>query len=156
MYAASEKVLPFDEQGKLWRLSQNDGFDQKFAQMLQNITGSNQAKVVHFYNRECNCNPVAEQHIKSVKKLALKQGFTNQDIEVDNYLELRSFLPSTPAIAVFDGQGELVYLGPYSAGYACTVGNGIVEAYIAGRNAKAPGATVLSDTKGCYCPIVVN
>lgn len=148
--------MPFDEHGKLWRLSQNDGFDEKFAQTLQKLTGSNQAKVLHFFNKNCNCNSVAEEHIKSVKKLALQQGFVNQHIEVDSNSELQSILPSTPAIAVFDGQGELVYLGPYSAGYACTVGNGIVESYITGRNAKAPGATVLSETKGCYCSLDTN
>lgn len=148
--------MPFDEQGKLWRLSQNDGFDEKFSQTLQKLIGANQLKVVHFSDNACSCNPVAEAHIKSVKKLALQQGFVNQDIDMDKFPELQSILPSTPAIAVFDGQGELVYLGPYSAGYACTVGNGIVESYIAGKNAKAPGATVLSGTKGCYCPITSN
>lgn len=150
-YAATQKVVAFDQDGKLWQWSQQQKFDQVFTAKVTAELGEVTGKVIHFTQAHCDCNSVADEHINSVKQLASKQGYENQVIVLAKTSQLSSVIPATPAIAAFDKQGKLFYLGPYSAGYACNVGNGIVESFLV-KDVKNPiGATVISDTQGCYC-----
>jgi hypothetical protein len=110
-------------------------------------------QVVHFTQDNCQCNQVAQEHVDSVVKLAVQQGYDNAQVMLAKGAAITQYIPATPAIAVFDNVGELVYLGPYSAGYTCSVGDGIVESYLTGGVKKAPEAMVLTNTEGCYCPI---
>ena len=153
IYAASVKVIPFDEQGKLWQQSQLSEFDRRLTEQVQLELGGVNASVVHFSQANCDCSQVAQEHISSVESLAQQQGYTNKGLVLSPESPLSSIIPATPAVAVFDASGGLVYLGPYSAGYACTQGNGIVESYLNSTNKTLVGATVVSDTKGCYCSI---
>lgn len=134
-------------------MAQQEGFDQTFALQVAKVIGETNASVVHFEQQACECNQVAEAHIESVELLASRNGYVNSNITLTEQSELSSIIPATPAIAVFDNAGSLVYIGPYSAGYACTVGNGLVESYLSRSAGNLIGATVLSETKGCYCPL---
>lgn len=153
VYAATQKVVAFDQHGKLWQWSQQPEFDQVFTAKVTAELGEVDGKVIHFTQTHCDCNSVADQHINSVKKLASKQGYENRAVVLDKTSLLSSVIPATPAIAAFDKQGKLFYLGPYSAGYACTVGNGIIESFLVKEVKSLIGATVVSDTQGCYCSI---
>lgn len=152
VYAASQKVVAFDPAGKLWQQAQQADFDLVFNQQVSALVGDTKAKVLHFSQVDCSCNSVAQQHIDSVYQLASAQGYSNIAVSAEQIQQIASYIPATPAIAVFDSLGKLVYLGPYSAGYACTVGNGIVESFISGR-VQTPQATVLTNTEGCYCSL---
>ena len=145
--------MAFDQEGKLWQQSQAQDFDSSFARALAASVGTLNGQVVHFSQDNCQCNPVAQAHLDSVAALADQQGFGNAQVKLAKDSAITQYIPATPAIAVFDQVGELVYLGPYSAGYSCSVGDGIVESYLTGEVKKAPEAMVLTNTEGCYCPI---
>ena len=154
MFVASQKLVEFDGSGKLWQLSQGEHFDVDFTEKVQQLVETSQSKVIHFTATNCQCNTVAKEHIESVEKLARQHGFNNVTVNVAEHQLLLDVIPATPAVAVFDDSGELIYLGPYSAGYSCNVGSGIVESYVSGKVGKTPSATILSETKGCYCPLI--
>lgn len=153
LIAASNKLVAFDESNKLLNAASEMSFDRTFSSEIQKILGSTKNTVVHFKTRNCVCNPTASEHIDSVQQLAEDHDYQNKTITLSRLHELSKVLPATPAVAVFNEAEKLVYLGPYSAGYSCSAGNGIVEFYIEGKSAITPGATVVSNTKGCYCKI---
>lgn len=157
LYLSTIKSLTeFDPSQQLVNQAALSTFDQDFKSKIQQYAPILNNTVVHFTQSNCDCNKAAEQHIESVKKLASEQLLTNIIIndEPKNMLEL---IPSTPAIAVFDHDGELTYLGPYSAGYSCTIGNGIVESFISNKEkSSVVGASVISQTRGCYCAVTAS
>lgn len=153
IYVASIKVIDFDKDGKLWRLSQHSNFDNMFAAQIEKTVGKTAVKVIHFTQQHCECNQVAQEHIASVERLAEENGYTNVSVTLTKSSELTSYIPATPAVAAFDANGSLIYLGPYSAGYSCTVGNGLIESFLSKGVTRKVGATVISDTQGCYCEI---
>ncbi|HCV37398.1 MAG TPA: thiol-disulfide isomerase, partial [Pseudomonas sp.] len=61
-------------------------------------------------------------------------------------------LPASPAVAIWDRQGNLAYFGPYSEGAVCNASNSFIEPIIktllAGRKVSASNTVGL----GCYCP----
>ncbi len=153
IYAAKQKLVAFDQEGKLWQQSQIVSFDNDFKNALGQQTGELKLSVVHFYQEGCDCNSVAKEHIDSVQLLAQQQGFKNISLSLNTTNLLEKYIPATPAVAIFAEDGSLSYLGPYSAGYSCTVGNGIVESYLEYHSQLAPGATVVTNTEGCYCSL---
>jgi hypothetical protein len=56
-----------------------------------------------------------------------------------------------PAVAVIDKASKLRYFGPYSSGMFCNQGDGLVEPFIKNRQTTATGATIISQSQGCYC-----
>ena len=60
-------------------------------------------------------------------------------------------LPASPAVAIWDAQGDLAYFGPYSEGAVCTSSNSfiepILEALVAGRRVRADSNLAV----GCFC-----
>ena len=153
IYAAQQKLVEFDQEGKLWQQSQNISFDNDFKSAVSKQAGEVNSSVIHFFQGNCECNPVAKEHIDSVQLLAQQQGFKNISLNVSDNNTLDKYIPATPAVAIFAEDGSLSYLGPYSAGYSCTVGNGIVESYLEYHSQLAPGATVVTNTQGCYCSV---
>lgn len=61
-------------------------------------------------------------------------------------------LPASPAVAIWDRDGNLAYVGPYSEGAVCTSANSfiepVIEALLAGRPLQSTGTLAV----GCYCP----
>lgn len=145
--------MAFDQGGKLWQQSQNLTFDTDFSEQTQNLTDTTNLVVMHFFQNDCDCNSVADEHINSVIELAKRKNYQNKQLDMANVPELAKYIPATPAVAIFGQDGRLTYLGPYSAGYSCSVGNGIVESYLEGTSAQSLGATIVTDTQGCYCPL---
>ncbi|KAE8236751.1 hypothetical protein A4X03_0g9338, partial [Tilletia caries] len=60
-------------------------------------------------------------------------------------------LPASPAVAIWDGQGQLAYFGPYSEGLTCSSSNSfiepILEALAEGRKVDASNTLAV----GCFC-----
>lgn len=151
IYLASiKRLVLFDPAGTLSQQVSSFAFSQPFKQIIGAKHGSLVNKVVHFSNENCYCQNVANSHINSVKRLANDAQFIN--IQQNLTEPLAHFIPSTPAVAVFDHQENLVYFGPYSSGFFCSAGSGIVEKFLKPTNRKNYiGAVVLADSKGCYC-----
>ena len=144
------QLQTFDHDGRLVRQTAELDFDQKFSQLLQAQLGSLNNTVVHFKQGACACQSVGSIHINSVKQLASEFAHNNIELNINDVLGLEQIVPSTPAVAVFDENGSLNYLGPYSSGFYCTVGNGIVEPFI--NKTAELGATIVTQAAGCYCP----
>lgn len=145
------QLQTFDHDGRLVRLTSEMNFDQQFSQLLTSEIGSLENTVVHFKQASCACQSVGSIHINSVKQLATEFSNSNIELNLTDLPALGDIIPATPAVAVFDENGALNYLGPYSSGFYCSVGNGIVEPFIS--KTVELGATVVTQAAGCYCPV---
>jgi len=77
--------------------------------------------------------------------------FENVSIDIEQLKISEEFIPSTPSTALFNTSGELVFIGPYSAGYLCTAGNGFVEELVPRMDSSISHPIVISIAQGCYC-----
>lgn len=150
-FFADQGLVPFDPEGHLVTQVNDDHFEAHFKRELGLSEGIANT-VVHFKQAACACNHVAQEHIDSVKTLAIENGFTNKTLDNVDPKNFR-YIPATPAIAVFNRDGELSYFGPYSAGFSCSPGNGLVEAFLKNTVSDQFGSTVISQVNGCYCPV---
>ena len=151
LYLSNLRVGLFDPNNQLTLLSAQASFEREFVKKLQSAGIDTRNTTLHFAaDKRCYCQTVAKPHIDSVKQLATEQGFINSQLTVRSDSALISYIPSTPAVAVFNQQGLLVYLGPYATGLFCAPQQGIFENYISSEQAYL-GATIISDAKGCYC-----
>ena len=131
------------------------------------LAGPGPIRLVHFWDPACPCNVGNQQHLaeliaqyapQGVRFYAVqKPGSKGHLPETLNSLEnLPGFdgseqLPASPAVAIWDGNGELAYFGPYSAGATCNSSNSfiepILEALSAGRRVNASNNLAV----GCFC-----
>lgn len=151
LYVIRQDALSdFDPHGSLYTSSMDKNFDFSFKEGLKSELGDLSMSVVHFKNERCWCQTVAQPHIDSVKALAKEKGLKN--VSPDGLSEqTMSKLPSLPAVAVFDKDERLVFLGPYSSGISCSPNDGIVEPFIGQKQRRFPVAAVVTDARGCYC-----
>ena len=151
LYASSSKLKPFDPNNHLHQAALETKFDELFLRQLQTFESHTVNTVFHFRTDSCFCQTVAQSHINSVEKLAKRKTFRNIKVDLSLLPELKQYVPSVPAVAVVDKEGRLSYLGPYSSGVYCTQGNGLVEPFIEKKKIQNLGATVISQSQGCYC-----
>lgn len=152
IYFAQNKLVTFDHSDELYAAAQHPHFDTKFAQVMKKQFGKINNHIVHFSSEQCWCQIVAASHIVSVKKLAEETGLVNIAVarsELNS--DISAYVPSYPAVAVFNASGKLTYFGPYSSGIYCTKGNGLVEPFILNSENSLPSAALPLDATGCYC-----
>jgi hypothetical protein len=151
LFASKSIEKPFDPTGALYYASNKPDFDSQVNSMLYgalHVPLNN--VVVHITSHsDCLCQLTASRHIKSVKDAVEYIGKRNETVYIENIKDLSNMLTSTPAIAVFDEQGNLSYLGPYSTGIGCLSSNGTVEPYLDTKSTW--GAIVPLESTGCYC-----
>lgn len=136
------------------------------------MAGRSRAVVVHFHDPDCPCATLADARF-----LALKTRHVGDDVvfavvepahgterparglerlprlPADAGARLWPALPATPAIAVFDGEGRPIYLGPYADGPTCsTAHGGAVDAVLANLLSGRGSAWQAMTTSGCVCP----
>ncbi|AIR88646.1 thiol-disulfide isomerase [Pseudomonas cremoricolorata] len=153
-------LRPFDHQATL--------FDGRQLQLPAEIAGPGAIRVVHFWDPSCPCNVGNQQHLSElVQRFAgpevqfhtvRKPGSHGQlpqplaDLPELPALPGSAQLPASPAVAIWDRQGTLVYFGPWSEGAVCNASNSFVEPIIqalrAGRTVTATNTLAV----GCYCP----
>lgn len=151
-YFAESSVSAFDHSNTLFYQANLPEFDQQFATLMSSQVGDVSNTVVHFSDDNCWCQFVGEKHIASVSDLAKSSGLQNYLIEKEDIQsKVSEFIPSFPAVALFNAQGQLTYLGPYSSGIYCSVGNGMIEPFIKNINTPLISATIPLDAEGCYC-----
>lgn len=125
-------------------------FDKQFAELVSNRQVLTQ-QIIFFTGNDCFCEALSQSHIDKLTKQAKTNAFVVKHLDIKN-TPLKTIIPSTPAAAVFDANGELAYLGPISKGAFCTASSGIIESIIVdGFVNKLPGAVVMTDSTGCYC-----
>ncbi len=152
MYFSAGKQVEFDPQGKLHFAAMQDDFDQKVIHHFQRYSDTLRNQVFHLKRANCRCNTLNQLHTQRLDNLLEKHQFQSHHLSLNSANDDALLSISTPAIVVFDNQGQLAYLGPYSVGLLCGIGNAFVDQYI--KNVIQDthlGASIISDAKGCYC-----
>lgn len=142
-------------------------FDGATLQLPDALQGPGPIRFVHFWDPGCPCNVGNQQHLQE-----LLQRFADQPVE---FYEMRrpgsdgrlprqlealkplegltgaDRLPASPAVGIWDRNGELAYIGPYSEGAVCSSDNSfvepILEALLAGRKVLASHSLAVA----CFC-----
>lgn len=145
-YFVGQKLVDFDPQGNLLELETDQlmtSYSQQSGVMLNNVKKT----VVHLSASNCSCNQYTKKHQAQIDKQAIDADFTINHLEVAD----SSLVPSVPAIMVLDEQGELLYLGPYGTGFACSSTSGLVETVLNNFSAGYKSNLIVSQAQGCYC-----
>ncbi|WP_370600268.1 DUF6436 domain-containing protein [Pseudomonas nitroreducens] len=161
-YAWYEKryIRPFSQQPQL--------FSGDHLMLPAQLAGPGLIRLVHFWDPACPCNVGNQQHLAELIARFAPQGVDFYAVQKagshgqlpDTLKSMRPLptlpgaeqLPATPAVAIWDAQGNLAYVGPYSEGAVCTSSNSfiepILEALVQGRRVQATHTLAV----GCYCP----
>lgn len=148
IYFISGRLVDFDPEHKLsGKTSALVMQELREIGQLKNVNLSD--TIIHFTSPNCSCSQYSEEHKRAINKQAEHEGFNV--INVNLPANLSTIIPSTPSIMIVSDTQDLIYLGPYSIGLACTESNGYVETvmnnYIKGYRSDL----ILSDAAGCYC-----
>ncbi|MNH00442.1 hypothetical protein D3C79_596340 [compost metagenome] len=156
----SRYLRPFESQTTL--------FDGSQLRLPAELAGPGLVRVVHFWDPTCPCNVGNQQHLGDLvshfadKGVAFhvvqKPGSHGQlpasltRLQPITHLPGSENLPASPAVAIWDRQGNLAYFGPYSEGAVCNASNSFIEpilkALFDGRHVTASNTLAV----GCYCP----
>lgn len=131
------------------------------------IVGPGAIRLVHFWDPACPCNVGNQQHLAELIEHYTPKGVQFHVVQKPGSqgrlpAELAALqpidelpgsanLPASPAVAIWDKQGQLAYFGPYSEGLVCNSSNSFIEPIL---EALAEGRTVdASNTLavGCFC-----
>lgn len=131
------------------------------------LSGPSEIRLVHFWDPACPCNVGNQQHLAELIAHYAPQGVQFHVVrkpgsqgrlpaelaalQVIDELPGSANLPASPAVAIWDKQGQLAYFGPYSEGLVCNSSNSfiepILEALAAGRKVNASNTLAV----GCFC-----
>ncbi|BBH43745.1 DUF6436 domain-containing protein [Pseudomonas sp. KU43P] len=156
----SRYLRPFDNQTTF--------FDGSQLHLPTELAGPGPIRVVHFWDPTCPCNVGNQQHLGDLVSQFTRQGVTFHVVQKPgthgqlpaNLSSLQPIaqlpgsehLPASPAVAIWDRQGNLAYFGPYSEGAVCNASNSFIEpilkALLDGRQVTASNTLAV----GCYCP----
>ena len=151
-YFSTSRLVYFDPNNSLMDEALTKDYAKNFSQYLTTKFGDLSGRAIHFTQDGCFCNLVAQSHISAVKNQIEESGYKNEDYNISSIENLKKFIPSTPAVALFNDSGNLLFFGPYSTGYLCTAGNGFVEDIIIQmENKRQPRPITVSIARGCYC-----
>ncbi|MBA6100194.1 thiol-disulfide isomerase [Pseudomonas juntendi] len=153
-------LRPFDNQATL--------FDGSQLQLPAELAGPGPIRVVHFWDPACPCNVGNQQHLGDLVSQFASQGVTFHVVQKAgshgqlpaNLSSLHPIanlpgsenLPASPAVAIWDHQGNLAYFGPYSEGAVCNASNSFIEPIINALLASRPVQATNTLAVGCYCP----
>ena len=131
------------------------------------LAGPGPIRLVHFWDPACPCNVGNQQHLaeliarfapQGVRFYALQkpgsQGQLPATLSAMQALpELRGSaqIPASPAVAIWDGNGQLAYFGPYSEGATCTSSNSFIEPILEALSAGRPVNASNTLAVGCFC-----
>jgi hypothetical protein len=152
LFQSVSQLDEFDPESKLSLAIADIEFVQNLVNQLQKKHNSIAQSIIHFSDNNCFFETLAQGHIARLSNDMLNNGFRNIHINLKDFPEFAYFIPSTPAVAIVGALKELIYLGPYSEGYGCLKGTGLVDALLPNINSTAAENTILiTDAKGCYC-----
>ncbi|MGE8497245.1 MAG: DUF6436 domain-containing protein [Pseudomonas sp.] len=131
------------------------------------LAGPGPIRLVHFWDPACPCNVGNQQHLSELIEHYAPQGVAFYAVQKSGSsgqlprslsglqaldgLHGAEQLPASPAVAIWDRNGELAYFGPYSEGLTCNSSNSfiepILEALADGRRVNASNTLAV----GCFC-----
>jgi len=144
-YVSMDRLVAFDASGKLEQLTA-----QQLSTLLQaeyQDSAVFKGSVIHFSKDDCRCSKFTEPHVLSLAKLAENHSWRNfyQNPVADSVVE------TTPAVAIFDGNANLVYFGPYGQGIGCSEATGFAQTVLNNHMKGYLDSVIISAAKGCYC-----
>lgn len=152
LFLSVSQLDEFDPESKFSLAIADIEFEQNFVNLLQKNHLYIGQSIIHFSVNNCFCETLAQTHIARLSSDMIANGFQNIHIDIKARPEFARFVPSTPAVAIVGALKELIYLGPYSEGYGCLRGTGLIDALLPKINSNATENTILiTDAKGCYC-----
>jgi hypothetical protein len=152
LFLSVSQLVDFDPESKLSLAISDVEFEQNFINQLQNKYSSIDQTIIHFSDDNCFCDSIAQNHIARLSNDMSDNGFRNIYVDIETSPEFAHFIPSTPAIAIIGALRELIYLGPYSEGYGCLKGTGLLDALLPKiKSSIAENTILITDAKGCYC-----
>lgn len=141
-------------------------FDAGTLRLPAELAGSGTIRVVHLWDPPCPCNVGNQQHLAELlerfegqasfhvwQKPGSRGRLPDSLAALQPLAELPGAeqLPASPAVAIWDRDGTLAYVGPYSEGAVCTSANSfiepVLEALLDGRPLQSTGTLAV----GCYC-----
>lgn len=150
--------------------------DRVQAVLSQSLPQTGTPLIVHAFDDRCACAESARQHLVSMQerireagaqvvflarpddearaKLAADEFAREANVTVAGVVvdQRQSLVPASPAAVVVSEVGELIYLGPYSAGGACVTSlGGFVESSLRISPDDFQGTWVNRAVMGCYC-----
>ena len=131
------------------------------------LAGPGPIRIVHFWDPACPCNVGNQQHLGEllghfgplgVRFYAVQKPGSHGQLPatlagLENLAELPGSerLQVSPAVAIWDTQGQLAYFGPYSEGANCTSSNSFIEPILAALLAKRAVSANNTLAVGCFC-----
>lgn len=136
-------------------------------QLPPELAGPGPIRLVHFWDPACPCNVANQQHLGELQATYGARGVHFYAVQksgshgrlpanLDSFKALAAIpgsdtIPASPAVAIWDQQGQLAYFGPYSEGATCNSSNSFIEPIL---KALADGRAVNAThtlAQGCYC-----
>jgi len=148
-YFVSPRLVEFDPSHHLLNREHQDIVDQVAS--IDSLVSKDLANsIIHFTSPGCSCTQFSAQHKQQIDENGRLQKFNIFNVELKQS-QLSQTIPSTPAILIVDKHGELMFLGPYSKGLACSQSAGFVELVMSNYQAGFNTKLVIDQAKGCYC-----
>jgi thioredoxin-related protein len=152
LFFSQKKQVSFDPEMSLFLASSSANFESNITDLFKNIAKENKKVVFHLFNKNCLCRYMSKSHIRKLDTLFSSNQFEIHQLDITQYPEIAFAVPSTPAIVMFDEEGKLGYLGPYSSGYFCNPNTSLIETIATSIiDNRHLGSTIISESKGCYC-----
>lgn len=141
-------MAPFDSNNQLADIEAKYLFKRLYDEGF--IADKNSKAIIHFTADGCRCNKVPKDHKVEIDRLVKSEGFEVINKKLNS--QLSDIVPAAPSVVVVD-RGQLVYLGPYSAGYSCSKTNSFVDMAINNHLQGFSSDVVVSDVTGCFCQV---
>ncbi|MGH1486498.1 MAG: DUF6436 domain-containing protein [Cellvibrionaceae bacterium] len=108
------------------------------------------ALVVHFIDANCPCSRFAKPHINT-----LESNFSGT-IDFKRFEDIsmkysKVSVPASPAVAIWDKQGDLAYVGPYSGGNICGQGDDFTAMTLRALEQGSNPEWINNEAVGCFC-----
>ena len=131
------------------------------------LAGPGPIRLVHFWDPACPCNVGNQQHLAELIERFASQGVNFYAVQKPGSsgqlpstlsalqplpeLTGSAQIPASPAVAIWDRNGQLAYFGPYSEGAVCTSSNSFIEPILDALIAERPVNASNTLAVGCFC-----
>ncbi|WP_395340121.1 DUF6436 domain-containing protein [Ningiella sp. W23] len=149
----------FDHDARLSMALMSLDFESRLVNALTDPADSNGARIYHIRGvHSCFCEGLVQAHVKALNALAADK-LSVMNVQLEPSSALASMVPSTPAVAVVDEDGDLAYFGPYSQGMGCFSRSGSINTLIQNvadglhsyQKVQNKTASIQAEASGCYC-----
>lgn len=152
-------IRPFSERAAL--------FSGAELRLPDHLAGPGAIRLVHFWDPACPCNVANQQHLAELIEHFGAQGVAFYAVQkpgssgqlpatlsaLQPLAELpgAAQVPASPAVAIWDKNGQLAYFGPYSEGLTCNSSNSFIEPILDALASDRPVNASNTLAVGCFC-----